>query len=88
MSKRRRGALTCRAFGHSWDQIPATRKPPYGVYIWHRCIHCHTIREDIVAPWNGELRSRRYDYSEDFEATRGPRRYRADFRVEYLKGAS
>lgn len=76
--------LTCRAFGHAWDEVPATTQPEFGVYIWLRCIHCHTVRRDIVSPHNGELLRRWYDYSESFNATRGEYVPRAQFRQRYL----
>lgn len=78
-------ALTCRAFGHSWDQVPSTSPPEFGVYIWLRCIHCHSHRKDIVSPLTGELLQRWYDYSDEFKETMGRRRPRATFRVQYLR---
>lgn len=51
----------CRHLGHSWDQIPSTERPPWGVYLWLRCTRCTMLRKDIINQFTGELMSRKYD---------------------------
>lgn len=59
-------AVRCRTLGHSWDPIPVTKPPSYGVAIDLRCEHCHTVRRDVVSRYSGALISRRYDYEADY----------------------
>jgi len=56
----------CRTLGHSWDPIPVTKPPTYGVAIDLRCEHCHTVRRDTISRITGDLMTRRYDYEDDY----------------------
>lgn len=74
-SRRRSPEITeaharCRAFGHSWEEIPAARKPEFGVYVWLRCTRCTMERHDIINPFNGDLLSRAYDAPDGYRLSR------------------
>lgn len=58
--------IRCRTLGHAWDAIPVTEPPSYGVAIDLRCIHCFTIRRDVVSRSTAALMSRRYSYPDDY----------------------
>lgn len=55
-----------RVPGHSWDDIPVTKRPEFGEYLWFRCVRCGTVRKDIVQPFNGDLLHRAYDYPDGY----------------------
>ena|SRR5215471_8910107 len=57
----------CRAIGHSWDPIPVTDPPGWGVAIDLRCEFCHTVRRDIRSRYTGERLSRRYFYDDEYK---------------------
>jgi hypothetical protein len=72
--------VRCRALGHSWEQIPSTRRPSWGFLMTLRCVGgCGTIREDVIDA-NGDLSTRRYlkpdDYSFDTNLNRADWRKR------------
>jgi len=60
----------CRTLGHSWDAIPVTKPAFFGATIDLRCVHCTTIRRDIVRPTDGKLLSRSYAHPEDYKHAR------------------
>ena len=74
--------VRCRTLGHSWDAIPVTEPPRYGVAIDLRCEHCYTVRRDIVSPWTGALLGRRYSYPDHYQMVNPPER--TDWRVLYV----
>jgi hypothetical protein len=61
--------VRCRTLGHSWDPIPVTEPPSYGVAIDLRCEHCFTVRRDIVSRTSAALLSRRYSYPDHYRDT-------------------
>jgi hypothetical protein len=61
----------CRHLGHSWDSIPVTQRPPWGVSMWFRCERCTTIRYDIINYFSGELMSRRYSWPDGYKMATG-----------------
>ncbi len=58
--------VSCRASGHSWDQIPTVRKPEWGTLLTFRCIDCHMVREDVIDAY-GNLSHRNYIRPEGYE---------------------
>ena len=58
--------VRCRTLGHAWDPIPVTEPPSYGLAIDLRCIHCATIRRDIVSRSTASLMNRRYTYPDHY----------------------
>lgn len=58
--------VRCRTLGHSWDAIPVTEPPSYGVAIDLRCEHCATVRRDVVSRSTAALLSRRYSYPDHY----------------------
>lgn len=76
----------CRHLGHSWDDIPVTKKPPFGVYLWFRCVRCTTERHDIIQGHsNGDLLSRKYHYPDGYKVQRDERPSIEELRVHQLK---
>lgn len=75
-------AIRCRTLGHSWDPIPVTKPPAYGIAIDLRCEHCFTIRRDIVSRYTGKIMSRRYDYEDGYKDTE--HNTRSDWRVMWV----
>ena len=76
----------CRHLGHSWDDIPVTRRPPFGVYIWLRCDRCTTERHDILpSVRDGKLLSRKYYYPDGYKMARDERPSIEELRVHQLK---
>lgn len=76
----------CRHLGHAWDDIPVTRRPPFGVYIWLRCTRCTTERHDILpSTREGKLLSRKYYYPEGYKLSRDERPSIEELRVHQLK---
>ena len=59
--------LRCRTLGHAWDAIPVTHPPSYGLAIDLRCIHCYTVRRDIISRTTAALLSRRYSYPDHYK---------------------
>lgn len=57
----------CRHLGHSWDDLPVTQRPPWGVYIWFRCTRCTAERYDIINQFTGELMNRRYWHPDGYK---------------------
>ncbi|HEY7418514.1 MAG TPA: hypothetical protein VH593_25260 [Ktedonobacteraceae bacterium] len=74
--------VECRTLGHAWEQIPSTKRPPFGEYIWTRCVRCTMERHDIVNRFNGRLESRHYYQPEGYKAEYIER---AEYRKMYLK---
>jgi hypothetical protein len=75
--------VRCRTLGHSWDPIPVTEPPAYGVAIDLRCEFCYTIRRDIVSRYSGQVMSRRYIYEEEYR-THDEGLTRSDWRVMWV----
>lgn len=76
----------CRHLGHAWEDIPVTRRPPFGVYIWLRCVRCTTERHDILpSVREGKLLSRNYIYPEGYKTSRDERPSIEELRVFQLK---
>jgi hypothetical protein len=63
----------CRHMGHSWDDLPVTERPPWGVYMWFRCTRCGTERYDIINQFTGELMNRRYHWPDWYKLTKDER---------------
>lgn len=57
----------CRAVGHAWDAIPVVDPAPYGLTYDLRCIHCYTIRRDILSKYDGRVIRRRYTYPDNYQ---------------------
>lgn len=68
--------VECRTLGHSWDQIPSTRRPTSGILMTFRCVRCTSIREDTLNSLY-EVVARRYVKPDDYHADR---RGRSDWR--------
>lgn len=75
----------CRHLGHSWDDIPVTQRPPWGVYLWLRCERCTTERHDIINQFSGELMSRKYHYPEGYKLSRDEKPSIEELRQYQLK---
>lgn len=75
--------LQCKAVGHDWEDIEATRAPEFGFYLQLRCTGCGTKRYDIVNRW-GELLSRSYQYPEGYKEIE--KYTKAQWRMMMLKG--
>lgn len=75
----------CRHLGHSWDDIPVTQRPPWGVYIWYRCERCTTERHDIINQFTGDLMSRKYYYPEGYALKKDERPTIQELRQHQLK---
>ena len=80
--------VQCRLLGHAWDEIPSDlkkhgRRRLTGLRMAFRCVRCGTVREEL---WNsrGELVTRNYDYSENYQFARGSRVFAPVFRQVYL----
>ena len=73
--------VRCRAFGHQWEPIEATRKPLFGFYAKLRCVDCGAERNDIVSR-RGDLLSRSYTYPEGYRNMVGTR---ADHRLSIIR---
>lgn len=56
----------CRSLGHSWDPIPVTKPPRFGVALDLRCVHCATVRRDILQPLSGQVLSRSYSHPDGY----------------------
>jgi hypothetical protein len=84
MSRRVEAFIRCRTLGHSWDPIPVTQRPQFGVAYDLRCEHCLTYRRDIVSPHSGEVLRRWYQYPDGYRATRDLRMIRSEYRVQWL----
>lgn len=78
----------CRHLGHAWEQIPVTRRPPFGIYIWLRCTRCYTKREDIINRFTGDLESRRYEHPEGYSLKKDERPSVQELRKLQAKGTS
>lgn len=76
--------VRCRTLGHAWDDIPVTRPPEFGAAIDLRCIHCYTVRRDIVSRYSGRLISRQYTYPDEYKDSGDDRPGRNDYRVQWL----
>lgn len=74
--------LKCRVLGHAWDEIPVTKRPEFGVYMWFRCERCSTLRYDIVNQFNGDLLSRSYQKPSDYKREKTSFK---DLRVELIR---
>lgn len=74
----------CRTFGHAWDVIPSTRRPPWGSLITLRCVGCGTIREDVVNSRTGTLINRNYIYPLGYKDA--PKMTRREWRTHYIRG--
>ena len=75
----------CRHLGHSWDDIPVTQRPPWGVYMWFRCVRCTGERHDIINQFTGDLMSRKYYYPLGYKLTRDERPSIEELRQFQLK---
>lgn len=76
----------CRHLGHSWDDIPVTRRPSFGVYIWLRCTRCTTERHDIISSVSdGKLLARKYHYPEGYKTAKGERPSIEELRIHQIK---
>jgi hypothetical protein len=76
--------VECRAIGHSWDQIPSTRRPAWGELMTFRCVRCGTVREDVV-DLLGQLSYRSYNKPEDYSVTGENRPSRSDWRRQMIQ---
>jgi len=75
----------CRTLGHSWDPIPVTTPPEFGVAIDLRCTECHTVRRDIVRRYDGKLLQRWYHHPDDYKYE-GERLLRNEWRAMWIGG--
>lgn len=58
----------CHSLGHSWDSIPTgpEDRPAYGIAYLLRCVHCATVRRDVLSRVTGDLIHRRYRYEDEY----------------------
>jgi len=76
---------TCRAIGHAWYPIDASRKPKLGGYLESvRCERCFTVRNRILTR-TGLIISRDYDYPFGYRDAETISGTRADHRAWLLK---
>lgn len=66
--------LRCRAYGHSWDQIPSSLAAvplDRRMFFWYdvlRCVVCGTERYDGV-DINGQVQNRSYNYPHGYQTS-------------------
>lgn len=58
--------LLCRLVGHNWERQVPDRVPPFGRIVSWTCKRCTSVRDDIIAPANGDLLARTYRYAEGY----------------------
>lgn len=74
--------IRCKAVGHVWDDVGATRKSRWGVAVTFRCMQCLSERIDILNV-RGELGARYYEHSDHYKQL--PHHDRSYWRAQLLR---
>ena len=62
--------VRCHVLRHTFEAVGAIPgvqlRPRYGVLVTFRCVHCSTVRLDVVNRGNGDLQYRDYIHPDDY----------------------
>lgn len=63
--------VRCHVLRHTMEAVGAIPgihlRPRYGTLVTWRCVHCGTIRLDVIGRLSGELHYRQYIHPDDYQ---------------------